>query len=418
MIGSKHAHLHVAAASHAGMSGKQNEDRYAVSAHRLSSDNPTPSVLAVVADGIGGHRAGEVAAELAVEHISQAVSLSDAARPIEILHQAITQASQVILEHAEKNPERSGMGSTCVCAWVIGEQLFAAWVGDSRLYLARGGQIYRLTIDHTWVQEALEHGALTPEQARNHPNAHVIRRHLGSKSTVRPDMTMNLEKLTGLPAIPPSPETPGPDALTSPSLRLLPGDRLLLCSDGLTDLVDDAEILQALSSQQRQAAIESLIDLANQRGGHDNITIVVLEVPAHGAAGQKLTRQQSSSQAQRGLLFTCLAVSGLLAFLALVGLLIAWLLWLKPLPAGRQTTPTPTRVMPLPFPSATLPAAAPEAPGNSPSPTLQAPLETAPAKLTAPPTQPAASPTPWPTNTLGPAPTLPPMELMGSPGPP
>ncbi len=417
MIPTKRAHLHVAADSHPGMSGKQNEDRYAVSAHRLSSDNPTPSVLAVVADGIGGHRAGEVAAELAVETISQHISASDGARPIEILHQAVTRASQVILEHAEKDLERSGMGSTCVCAWVIGEQLFAAWAGDSRLYLVRDGQIYRLSTDHTWVQEALEHGALTPEQARGHPNAHVIRRHLGSKTPVRPDMAMNLEQLSGLPAIPPSPETPGPDALTPPSLRLLPGDRLLLCSDGLTDLVEDVEILQALRTQARQAAIESLIGLANQRGGHDNITVVVLEVPAHGGAGQKLTRQQASSQAQRGLLFTCLALGSLVAFLALVGLLLAWVLWLKPGPLG-QDTPTPTRVRPLPFPSATFTAAAPEAPGDSPSPTQQAPLETAPVKLTERPTQPAASPTPWPTNTPGPSATLPPVELMGSPGPP
>ena len=403
MIITGRAHLHVAAASDAGKSGRINEDRYAVSAHRLSRSNPTPSVFAVICDGIGGHRAGEVAAELAVETISQYVSASDASQPAEILHQAVTRASQVILARAAGAPEQSGMGATCVCAWVIGEQLFAAWVGDSRLYLLRGGQIHRLTTDHTWVQEAMEHGALTPEQARNHPNAHVIRRHLGSQSAVRPDLKLNLEGLAV-----PAPEPAGAEE-SSQGLRLLPGDRLLLCSDGLTDLVSDAEILQALQNQPRQPALDGLVALANERGGHDNITIIALEVPAHGATSQKLTRQQASSPAARGLLFSCLALGTLLAILALLGALAAWYFWLRPTPPEMQATPTPTLAAPLPFPSATatLPAAS-----TTPPPT--APLETVPAK----PTSPSASSTPWPTHTPGPSPTSLPVQLQGSSTPP
>jgi protein phosphatase len=373
MIVTGRAHLHVAAATHAGASGKTNEDRYAVSAHRLSRTDPTPSVFAVVADGIGGHRAGEVAAELAVETISHYISASDASQPAEILHQAVTRASQVILERAAADPERSGMGATCVCAWVIGELLFAAWVGDSRLYLLRNGQIHRLTTDHTWVQEALEHGALTPEQARNHPNAHVIRRYLGSKSAVRPDLKLSLEGLAGQPS-----ELASPDAPHPPGLRLLPGDRLLLCSDGLTDLVDDPEILQALQSQPRQPALESLISLANERGGHDNITIIALEVPAHGAAGQKLTGQQAHSRsARRGLLFSCLALSTLLAIFALLVALLAWYLWLRPV-LRVAAHPTPTPLAPLSFPSLADAAAPATSPPQRPRPPTPGPVRDCP----------------------------------------
>ena len=132
MIGSKHAHLHVAAASHAGMSGKQNEDRYAVSAHRLSSDNPTPSVLAVVADGIGGHRAGEVAAEIAVNQISENLAASDGRLPLASLRESIQAASQGILTHAKSGAHLFGMGATCAVAWIIGRRLYTATVGDSR----------------------------------------------------------------------------------------------------------------------------------------------------------------------------------------------------------------------------------------------------------------------------------------------
>src|SRR5450756_2343537 len=180
MIRSEHAHLQVAALSHPGMTGKNNEDRYAVSAYRLGPDNAAPSLLAVLCDGIGGHRAGEVAAEIAVNTISQVVAESDASQPIQILQNAVQAASQRIYKQAQSNGERRGMGSTCACAWVIGSRLYTVSVGDSRIYLQRGDAIYQLTTDHTLVQELLERGQITPEQMRGHPNAHVIRRHLGS----------------------------------------------------------------------------------------------------------------------------------------------------------------------------------------------------------------------------------------------
>ncbi len=383
MIPEKRAHLHVAVTTHAGMKGKNNEDRYAVSAHRVISEKAhpfsgRPSVLALIADGIGGHRAGEVAADLAVEHISQAISKSDAKDPITSLSEAITSASQAIRGQADADPTRKGMGSTCVCAWVIGTQLFAASVGDSRLYLVRENTIHQLTTDHTWVQEAIEHGVLTPELARKHPNAHIIRRYLGSKETPKPDFRLRL-----------SPSESDEQAEANQGMSLAPGDRLLLCSDGLTDLVEDSEIQGALVSLPREEALSRMVALANERGGHDNITILVMQVPeaAPKTAGTRsLPKKQERPKRprKRTVLFTL----GIGALLTLLVVLVAGLAWYM----SRPTPPTPTPTAP-----ATLPAlwtALPEAPTPEPSRTLP-PTSTRPAAPTAPP----ATYTAWPTNT-------------------
>ncbi len=269
MIPCDRSHLFVAATTHPGMSGKNNEDNYAVSAHQISEKDPTFSVLAIVADGVGGHRAGEVAAEIATETISRIVSESDATNPQQILKHAITKASLSIYNQSKAEDEHRGMGSTCACVWVIGDRLYTASVGDSRIYLLRDGEIRQITTDHTWVQEAIAHGIITPEQGRNHPRAHVIRRYLGSKRPVDPDFRLRL-----------NPNETDEQALANQGTPLKADDILLLCSDGLTDLVDDDEILAAYQSQSLEEANQHLVELANQRGGHDNITIVTLKVPS------------------------------------------------------------------------------------------------------------------------------------------
>jgi PPM family protein phosphatase len=276
MIRTTLAHLHIAVLSHPGMTGKNNEDRYAVSSFTVSKEDARPAVFAVVADGIGGHRAGEVAAELAVNYISQGVAESNARKPQKILQDAIEDASQAIAAHSAGKEEQEGMGSTCACVWVIGNQLYVAHVGDSRIYLLRGKHIHRVTKDHTWVQEALDKGVLTPEQARDHPNVHVIRRYLGSVELPDVDFRMWLaEKETDT------------DAEANQGLILEPGDTILLCSDGLTDLVWDDEIQKSiLSKKNLKAAAEGLVDLANQRGGHDNITVVLIAMPKLEDAAQ------------------------------------------------------------------------------------------------------------------------------------
>jgi PPM family protein phosphatase len=260
-----------AARTHEGRSGKNNEDRYAVSAFIVDETKKTPSLLAIVSDGIGGHLAGEVAAEMAVEIIQNEVAESDTSSPVETLTEAIVVAGRSIRDRSESEQGKRGMGATCVCVWIIGNQLYTASVGDSRIYLIRDQDIHQLTTDHTWVQEAIEHGALTPEQARTHPNTHVIRRYLGSRTPPVPDIRLRLDA-----------EESDQEAEKNQGTFLNETDRLLLCTDGLTDLVSDREILGALQTNSIDSAVQQLIQLANLRGGHDNITIVALDCAVDG----------------------------------------------------------------------------------------------------------------------------------------
>jgi serine/threonine protein phosphatase PrpC len=281
MIPTPHAHLQLAAATHPGTGGRQNEDRYSVSAYRLGAENATPAVFAIISDGIGGHRAGEVAAEMAVETISAMVAQSDGSQPLEVLDNAIQVTSEAIAARAKDDTQRLGMGTTCTCAWVIGNQLFTASVGDSRIYLLRGKTILQLTVDHTWVQEAMEKGILKASQIRNHPNQHVIRRYLGSPKTPQADTRLRLAT-----------DESDTQSRRNQGLLLQSGDLVLLCTDGLTDLVTDDEILAAVNAPARrgqhlEAAARSLVDLANQRGGRDNTTVVLMELPGAGSPGQK-----------------------------------------------------------------------------------------------------------------------------------
>ncbi len=268
MIRIDRSHLYVAAQSHPGMSGKNNEDNFAVSAYLISKMNPTPSVFAMVSDGIGGHRAGEVASELAVNLISAAVEKREGGHPLAVFQNSFYRVSEAIFEKAEADVSQRGMGATAACAWVVGFQLYIAYAGDSRIYLIRGRNIHQLTRDHTWVQEALEKGLLDQEGLKNHPNLHVIRRYLGSTEPPEPDLRLFL-----------SPDESDAKAKANQGLLLEPGDVILLCTDGLTDLVDNSEIRDSVNGRSLNQAAEALIALANERGGHDNITVVMLGVP-------------------------------------------------------------------------------------------------------------------------------------------
>jgi PPM family protein phosphatase len=327
MIPSERSHLFLAATSHPGMSGKNNEDNYAVSAHWLSDAEQIPSVLAIVADGVGGHRAGEVASEIATEIISKVIVESDAANPQEILNFAVVKAGQAVNDQSEANERQHGMGSTCACVWVIDNRLFTAAVGDSRIYFIREGVIRKITIDHTWVQEAIEHGIINPDQARNHPRAHVIRRYLGSKKPVEPDFRLRL-----------TPEETDDESLANQGMELLPDDQILLCSDGLTDLVDDSEILEILQTKELQAALEHLVHVANGRGGHDNITIVSLQVPE-----SKISPAPGKSIAKNGSKVRWQTLVALSIFLIIVtGLsVLVFLYWSSPV-----SEPPPTATIP------------------------------------------------------------------------
>ena len=267
---SQRAHLNVAALSHAGKAGKNNEDRYAVAAYLNQDEKPV--LFAVISDGIGGHRAGEVAAELAVNYMVEKISESSGRNPLMILESAIQTASEAIASRSASKAEQQGMGATCVCVWVEFDRLFTAYVGDSRIYLIRNGKIQCLTVDHSWVQEAIEKGIITPEQARNHPNVHVLRRHLGSVELPDVDFRLHL-----------SDDEDNESALQNQGMTLMAGDILLLCTDGLTDMVWDDEILRVITTRNTlKAAAEDLVARANERGGHDNITVVLIGVPKEG----------------------------------------------------------------------------------------------------------------------------------------
>ena len=184
------------------------------------------------------------------------------------MEEGINRANQAIFAESQKDNGKQGMAATVAVTWMIGHRLFTASVGDSRIYLIRGDRIRQLSVDHTWIQEALDNNILTPDQVEGHPNRHVIRRYLGGPNPPEIDFRMRLNNGEA-----------DQQANNNQGVMLQTGDRLVLTSDGLTDLVTDAEILAAFDIEDTNQAVDNLIDLANQRGGHDNITIISFEIP-------------------------------------------------------------------------------------------------------------------------------------------
>jgi serine/threonine protein phosphatase PrpC len=259
-------HLEVELLTHPGLASRNNEDRCAIGWYAGPAGKPV--LFAVLSDGIGGHPAGEVAAQIAVDQILRRVSRSDGWDPCRIMKEAIRGASRAIVGQATGRPERAGMGATCACVWIAGRRLYTAHVGDSRIYLLRSSQIHRLTIDHTWLQEAIEIGIVRPGQASDSPNRHVLRRRLGSPHPPAVDLRL---------LAPPDANHRGQHQ--AQGLRLMPRDVLLVCSDGLTDGVADEEILQAvIAAPTLGAAARGLVELANARGGYDNTTVILIAV--------------------------------------------------------------------------------------------------------------------------------------------
>lgn len=374
MIRTSRAHLKVEAYSHQGMTGKNNEDRFAVASYRVSETDRTPILFAVLADGIGGHKGGEVAAELAVNHIMQSIAKGDGKFSKHYIEQAVNEASSAIASHSSTNDNLKGMGATCAIAWIIDNKLHTAYVGDSRIYLMRSGRIQQLTIDHSWVQEAMDKGILTPELAREHPNVHVIRRYLGSPVPPEPDFRMVLFDGEG-----------DSNSENNQGTELQPDDVLLLCSDGLTDLVWNDEILEVVRSKSTlKEASRALVDLANDRGGHDNITVILVGVPEDYKPMAAPKKKSDGS-------WLPWVIGGLVGFFLLViaGSILAFDLIRRngtetPAPAFSATPLTLTTTTPLPQPTETT-----------------IPTETASPDVILPP-EPTVTLTPWPTNTIQP----------------
>lgn len=217
--------------------------------------------LYAVADGMGGAAAGEVASKMAVEVLDDAFGryaeqMGNGTKVVAVgtlLDKAIRLANRRI-HQAAQSEKRRGMGTTLTCVAVLDNKAYVGHVGDSRAYLVRGGTIYQLTKDHSWVEEQLEKGLLTPEQAETHDWRNLITRVLGTRAQVVPDLI----------------ET-----------DIQPGDVIVVASDGLHGLVKPEEVLaEVRRTRDRQHAVEYLIGLANERGGPDNVTLVIAEMPA------------------------------------------------------------------------------------------------------------------------------------------
>ena len=250
----------VGMSSDVGCVRELNED----SARFVQPDDPellrTKGVLVVVADGMGGHSAGEIASGLAVDVVSK-VYYQDDGDPRSALEQAFHDANKAIFQAAEKDASKNGMGTTCTALVLQDGTAISAHVGDSRLYLVREGSIYLMTEDHSAVMEMVKAGLITLDQARHHPEKNVILRAMGSHAEV--------EVTTWQEPFP-----------------VKAGDRFLLCSDGLYDLVEDDEIKQIVMLSAPQTACQNLIALAKERGGHDNITVGIVGLNSEGEANE------------------------------------------------------------------------------------------------------------------------------------
>lgn len=212
--------------------------------------------LVVVADGMGGHSAGEVASRIAVDVISR-VYYDTPGDPVSALRTSFIQANREIHQSSTEDQARKGMGTTCTALVLRNGTALAAHVGDSRLYLVRGGQIYLMTEDHSAVMELVKRGLLTLAEARHHPDKNVILRALGSHRDIE-------------------------ISVWDEPLPIRGGDRFLLCSDGLYDLVEDNEIMEAVLGGDAHTACSGLITLAKDRGGYDNITVAVVGIGVDG----------------------------------------------------------------------------------------------------------------------------------------
>jgi protein phosphatase len=217
--------------------------------------------LFAVADGLGGHQAGEIASTIAIETLMEsAPSHADA----KALGRAVRAANKTVIEAAKDGTGREGMGTTLTAAVVEGQRIAVAHVGDSRAYVQHNGVLERITEDHSMVADMIRQGTLTEEESRTHPNRSVITRALGSD----PNMYADTFEVTAAP-----------------------GDRLLICSDGLTGMLTDDQIADVLEAyQDPQVASKSLVDAANAAGGQDNISVVVVEIADDGTAAPRKRR--------------------------------------------------------------------------------------------------------------------------------
>lgn len=208
--------------------------------------------LFIVADGMGGHNAGDFASKFSVEAFTKMIMESQQVTPISIISEALQSTNDLLVEKANDDESLQGMGTTFVVATIIDNILYVANIGDSRLYVI-SNEIVQITEDHSLVEEMVKTGEIDRENMRFHPNKNIITRALGVNKTVTPDYF---------------------------EVNLVQGDLVLICSDGLTNMLDDNEIMKIIKEcpDDLQSAANSLVKRANENGGNDNISIIIVSL--------------------------------------------------------------------------------------------------------------------------------------------
>ena len=339
----------VATLSDTGRARPHNEDYVDYSVPQDPHLMDTKGGLYLVADGMGGHQAGEVASRQAIKLVIDQY-YSDSTHDVGTsLVRAYKAANRMIYDEAQSDPAKAGMGTTLVAAAIVGRTVYVASVGDSRAYLIGQNQIAQITEDHSWVQEQIRAGLLTREQARSHPQRNVVTRALGSKPSVEVDLFEG---------------------------QLADGDVLLLCSDGMSGLVEDWEIEAIVREQPAQDAARTLVAKANERGGMDNITVLIVDTrkeKATAVAAPPTTSEGRKAFAKIPVLVGAAAV--------VIILLVAGLLLVPRLLKGQETVTATAGIVSATAGLDTSPVSTPT-PSPSPSTVSSAQTETP----TAPPT--------------------------------
>lgn len=230
-----------------GMVRRDNQDYY------FSSEKPIGNLpnLFVVADGMGGHSAGDFASRCAVATLVKSVEMDMSFNPIKIIRHAIETANEQVYQHAQNDPAKLGMGTTLVVATIVGPFAYVANVGDSRLYLADEHELVQVTKDHSWIAEMVRRGEISQQEAMVSPNKNIITRAVGTGPSVEIDFF---------------------------DIQLEENVRILMCTDGLTNMVKDEEIRGMLCpSQDIEQTARLLVNSANEGGGRDNITVIIIE---------------------------------------------------------------------------------------------------------------------------------------------
>ena len=227
-----------------GKKRKLNQDFIYASDERIGN---LPNLL-IVADGMGGHAAGEYASRYAVEAMVDYITASEETWPVRLLSGAVSAANATVLEQSLVDKSMEGMGTTLVAATLVDGCLYVVNVGDSRLYIL-DDEIWQVTNDHSLVEEMVRAGELTPEKARIHPDKNVITRAVGTSRKVTADYF---------------------------DVEMLPSDVILMCSDGLTNMIRDDQILKIVKeAASLEEAVQELVDTANRNGGSDNISVIL-----------------------------------------------------------------------------------------------------------------------------------------------